>query len=90
MRAQVICIRNGQTFRGVSRNLSLGGIQVEVPGLKADSTVQLTFRIPITEALVDAIGAVVWTVERRQGIRFERLGGYSGRSIRKFCAKTTR
>jgi hypothetical protein len=63
MRAQVVCIVDSQTLRGVSRNLSHGRIPVEVPDLQTNDTVQLTFRIPVSQALVDAIGAVVWTAE---------------------------
>lgn len=84
MRAQVICIVDSQTLRGVSRNLSHGGIQVEVRDLQTNDTVQLTFRIPGSQALVDAIGAVVWTAEKRHGIRFNRLDQRGQQSIRKF------
>lgn len=90
MRAQVICIVDSQTFRGVSRDLSHGGIQLEVPDLQISNTVQLMFRIPVSQALVDVIGAVVWTTERRQGIQFNSLGGHSQQSIRKFIEDQAR
>ena len=61
MRAQVVFVVDSQTSRGVSRDLSHGGIRVEVPDLEIHDTVQLTFRIPVFQALVDAVGTVVWT-----------------------------
>ena len=88
MRAQVTCIVDSQTFRGVSRDLSHGGIQVEMPELQTADIVQLMFRIPVSQALVDAIGAVVWTTERRHGIRFNSLGGHSQQSIWKFIEES--
>ena len=84
IKANVICIVDSRTMRGVSRNLSQGGIQVEVPNLKRKDAVQLTFRLPTSHALVDAAGAVVWAVERRYGIRFNYIGEQSQQSIRQF------
>ena len=71
-------------MRGVSHNLSQGGIQVEVLHLKRKDAVRLTFRLPTSHALVDAAGAVVWVGERRYGIRFNCIGEQSQESIRQF------
>jgi len=84
IKAHVICIVNSRTMRGISRNLSHGGMQVEVPDLKMKDAVQLTFRLPISHALVDAVGAVVWAGDRRHGIRFNYIGEHSQQSIRQF------
>ena len=84
IKANVICIVDSRTMRGVSRNLSQGGIQVEVPYLKKKDAVRLTFRLPTSHALVDATGAVVWAIERRYGIRFKYIGEQSQQSIRQF------
>jgi ferredoxin len=59
IRAQVACIGDARTMRGVSWNLSQGGMQVEVNDLKPKEAVQLSFRLPASGVAVDAVGAVV-------------------------------
>ena len=89
IRAHVICIVDAQTMRGVSRNLSQGGMQVEVGDLKMKDSVQLAFRLPLSGVLVDAVGAVVWGSVRRRGIRFTSMGEQSQQTIRQFIAEQT-
>lgn len=89
IRAQVTCVVDTQTMRGVSRNLSQGGMQVEVDDLKTKDAVQLTFRLPVSGVVVDAVGAVVWGSERRRGIRFTSMGKQSQQTIRQFMAEQT-
>ena len=84
IRAQVICIANTQTFRGVTWNLSESGIQVEIPDLRKKAKIQLTFRLPVSETIIDVLGAVVWRSERRHGIKFKQVGEQSRESIRHF------
>jgi PilZ domain len=84
MRAQVICIADTLTLRGVTWNLSQNGIQVELPELKKKAKVQLTFRLPVSGTIIDALGAVVWRLERRHGIKFRQVGDQSQESIRRF------
>ena len=84
VRALVICIVNTHTIRGVTCNLSQGGIQVEVPELKRSGYVQLSFRLPLSETIIDAFGAVVWRSKRRHGIEFKYMGDQSHNSIRHF------
>ena len=84
VRAQVICIVNAHTFRGVTRNLSESGIQVEISELKRKTDVQLTFRLPVSETIIDALGAVVWCSKRRHGIKFKYMGEQTEDSIRQF------
>src|SRR5579859_1550102 len=86
IRAQVICIVDTRTMRGVSRNLSQEGMRVEGADLKRADAVQLTFRLD-AHALVDAAGAVVWAAERQCGIRFTYVGEQSRRSVRRFIAE---
>lgn len=71
------------------RNLSQGGMQVEVDDLKTKDAVQLTFRLPVSGVVVDAVGAVVWGSERRRGIRFTSMGKQSQQTIRQFMAEQT-
>jgi c-di-GMP-binding flagellar brake protein YcgR len=87
MRAQVICIADVQTLRGVTWNLSECGIQVELPELQRKAKVQLTFRLPVSGTIIDALGAVVWRSERRHGIKFQQVGEQSQQSIRDFIGE---
>ena len=77
IRAQVTCIADTRAFRGVTWNLSESGLQVELPELKRKAIVHLTFRLPISQTIIDARGAVVWRSERRPGIKFKELGDKS-------------
>jgi c-di-GMP-binding flagellar brake protein YcgR len=87
MQALVICMVDSRTLRGVSRNLSEGGMQVEVSGLKPKEGVQLSFRSPISGVAVDAVGVVTWGDDRRHGIQFTYIGAQSQRSIHEYIAK---
>jgi hypothetical protein len=84
IRAQVTCIAHTHTLRGVTRNLSQSGLQVELPELKRKTRVRLTFRLPLSGKIIDALGAVVWRLERRHGIRFKYMGDQSHESIQHF------
>jgi len=84
IRSQLICIVDTLTLRGVTWNLSQGGIQVEVPDLKEKANVQLTFRLPPLETIVDAYGTVVWHSDKRHGIEFKYMGEQSRESLRHF------
>lgn len=89
MRAQVICIANMQTSRGVTWNLSESGIQVELPDLRKRANVQLTFRLPLSDAIIEALGAVIWVSGRRNGIKFKQVGEQSRNLIRHFVEERT-
>jgi CheY-like chemotaxis protein len=85
MHSDVICTVDSQQLRGVCWNLSQGGIQIEVDGLRVGQNVHLSFRLPSTNALIDATGDVIWVVEKRQGIRFGHSKGEQ--AIRDFIAE---
>lgn len=87
IQALVICIVGSRTMRGVSRNLSEGGMQVEVSGLKPKERVQLSFRSPTSGLAVDAVGAVIWGDDRRHGIHFAYVGAQSRQSIHRYIAE---
>jgi c-di-GMP-binding flagellar brake protein YcgR len=89
MRAHVICIADSQTMRGVSWNLSHGGILAEVSSLNPKDAVQLSFRLPVSSVAIDAVGTVVWGDERRKGIQFTNVGPQSQQSIRQFITERT-
>ena len=73
-------------MRGVSWNVSQGGIQVEVCNLQQGETVRLSFMLPQPRAEIDAIGVVVWVKERRQGIQFTRVSAQNQQAIQEFIA----
>jgi c-di-GMP-binding flagellar brake protein YcgR len=84
IRAQLICIADTRTLRGATWNLSQSGIQVEVPELRREAKVQLTFRLPLSDTIIEARGAVVWLSGKRLGIKFKHMGEQSQASIRHF------
>ena len=84
MRAQATCIVDSRTMRGVTWNLSQGGMQLDASDLQLRDTVQLSFRLPGSGVAVDAVGAVVWENEKRHGIRFTNVGAQSQGSIRHY------
>ena len=84
LHAQVTCIAESRTLRGVTRNISESGIQVELPELRKRENVQLAFRLSVSGSIVDATGAVIWILGRRNGIMFKYMGEQSRMSIRQF------
>lgn len=74
-------------MRGVSWNLSQGGMLVEVSDLKPENAVQLSFRLPVFGVAVDAVGAVVWGDEKLQGIEFLNVDAHSRQSIRHYISE---
>jgi DNA-binding response OmpR family regulator len=87
LQANVTCRVGSRTLRGVSWNLSQGGMQVEVGGLKSKDSVRLSFQLPVSTATIDAAGIVVWETEQRQGIQFTKVDVQSQESIRRFIAE---
>jgi hypothetical protein len=90
IRAQVTCIADTRTLRGVTWNLSQSGLQVEVAELRRKAIVQLTFRLPLSGTIIDALGAVVWQSDRRHGIKFKYMGEQSHESIQHFIEEQRR
>ena len=87
IRADVTCTVGSRALRGVSWNLSQGGMQVEVAGLKPKDSVRLSFQLPSPAVVIDAAGVVVWGNEQRQGIQFNSLSERNQQSIRRFIAE---
>jgi len=84
LQSDVTCTVGSRTARGVSWNLSQGGMQVEVTDLKANDTVRLSFQLPVSGIVIDAAGIVIWANATRQGIQFTNVSAQSQQSIRKF------
>lgn len=87
IQADVSCTVGTRTARGTSWNLSQGGMQVEVGGLKPKDAVRLSFTLPVSGVVIDAAGIVVWANEKRQGIQFTSLTAQTQQSIRQFMAE---
>jgi hypothetical protein len=87
MRSLVVCIVDSRTMRGVSWNLGEGGMQVDVSGLKSKEAVQLSFRLPFSGLVIDAVGVVIWGDENRHGIRFTYVGAQSRQSIHQYVTE---
>ncbi|HET9281246.1 MAG TPA: response regulator [Candidatus Angelobacter sp.] len=82
-RAEVTYQSRGVTARGISSSLSLGGIVFEAPQLRSGDAVRLSFRLPSTNVLVDAIGKVVRLDEgNRAGVRFIDVNEAAQHAIR--------
>lgn len=60
LNTEVTCQIGSRTMRGMSWNLSQGGIQVEASNLTSGETVRVSFRLPVSDAAVEAVGVVVW------------------------------
>jgi CheY-like chemotaxis protein len=84
LQSDVTCTVGSRTARGVSWNLSQGGMQVEVTDLKPNDTVRLSFQLPVSGIVIDAAGIVIWANATRQGIQFTNVSAQSQQSIRKF------
>jgi CheY-like chemotaxis protein len=84
LQTEVICTVGSRTIRGISWNLSQGGMQVEASDLHVKDTVRLTFRLPVSGVSIDVTGTVAWSGESRQGIQFTTLSPPTQQSIRKY------
>jgi CheY-like chemotaxis protein len=87
LKADVLCTTDSRQIKGVTWNLSEGGMQVEADGLKAGHNVRVSFRLPSSGIVIDATCAVVWVGESRQGIRFEHINPKHTQAIRDFIAE---
>jgi CheY-like chemotaxis protein len=87
VQADVTCVVGSRTMSGVTWNLSQGGIQVEVDGLRPKDAVRLTFRLPVSGSAIEAAGTVVWGDQKRQGIQFSNVSAKNQESIRRFVSE---
>jgi CheY-like chemotaxis protein len=87
IQADVACTVGSRTLRGACWNLSQGGMQVQVGGLRPKDVVRLSFQLPISAVTIDVNGIVAWGNEQRQGIQFTNVSAQNQQSIRKFIAE---
>ena len=84
LQTEVTCTVGSRTIRGMSWNLSQGGMQIEASDLHVKETVRLSFRLPVSGVSIDVIGTVAWAGENRQGIQFTTLSPSTQQSIIKY------
>jgi CheY-like chemotaxis protein len=84
IQTDVMCEVGSRTARGVTWNLSEGGVQVEVDDLQPGNAVRLSFCLPVSGIAINAAGTVVWADVRRQGIQFTKVSTQNQQSIRDF------
>jgi CheY-like chemotaxis protein len=87
LQTEVACIVGSRTIRGMTWNLSQGGMQVEASALQPRDKVRLSFRLPVSGVSIDATGTVAWAGEKRQGIQFTILAELAQQAIRKYIAE---
>src|SRR5580704_14588825 len=56
LQTEVICTVGSRTIRGMTWNLSQGGMQVEASDLQSKDTVRVSFRLPISGMSLEAVG----------------------------------
>lgn len=87
LQTEVICVVGSRTIRGVTWNLSQGGMQIEASELQPKDTVRVSFGLPASRVSIEAVGTVAWADEKRQGIQFTNVNAKSQQSIRKYIAE---
>ena len=87
LQTEVICIVGSRTVRGMTWNLSQGGMQLEANDLQSGDGVRLSLRLPVSGVSIDATGTVAWAKEKRQGIQFATLSTSAQQSIRDYIAE---
>jgi CheY-like chemotaxis protein len=87
IQTEVMCTVGSRTIRGVTWNLSQGGMQVEAGGLRPRDTVRVSFQLPVSGVSLEVLGTVIWAKENRQGIQFTKVSPQNEQSIRQFIAE---
>lgn len=86
LNTDVTCTVGDSTLNGLVWNISNGGIQLEVAGLKLGDTVGMSFIIPQPAMVIKAQGSVVWAQEGRQGLYFTEMSLESQEAIRAYIS----
>jgi CheY-like chemotaxis protein len=87
LQTEITCTVGSRSLRGRSWNLSHGGMQVEVEGLRVGETVRVSFRLPVSDVAIDVAGAVAWVNPNRQGVRFTSVSNQDQQAIRTFVGE---
>jgi len=84
LNTKVTCTLGGSSLTGVTWNISQGGIQIEVVGLKLGDTVRMSMFLPQPPASIKAEGLVVWAQEGRQGLYFTEMSVEDQEAVRAY------
>ncbi|MFZ0287372.1 MAG: response regulator [Terriglobales bacterium] len=87
LQTNIVCTAGTRSLRGQSWNLSHGGMQIEVEGVKIGETVHVSFRLPVSEVMIEATGVIAWVNPNRQGIRFTSVSEQDQQAIRTFVGE---
>lgn len=87
MQTEVTCTAGSRNVRGMTWNISQGGMQVEVGGLNSGESVRVSFNLPSSTTSIDVFGSVVWAKQDRQGIKFTKMTNQNQEELRKFIAQ---
>jgi len=87
LQTEVTCSVGYRTMRGRTWNLSQGGIQIEVGSVQQDETVTLSFVLPGSGVMIEAVGVVAWARENRQGVHFTKISPQNQQQVRNFISQ---
>lgn len=87
MQTEVTCATGPHSVRGITWNLSQGGMQLEVDGLRTGETVRINFQLPSSTIRIDTFGKVVWIRHDRQGIQFTKLTNQIQEEIQRYITQ---
>jgi CheY-like chemotaxis protein len=87
MQTEVTCEVGPRSVRGITWNLSQGGMQVETDGLQTGETVRVSFHLPSSTIKIDTVGRVVWVKQDRQGIQFTKMTNQNQEQIQRFISQ---
>jgi len=90
MQTEVTCTAGARSVKGITWNLSQGGMQVEVNDLHPDEPVRVSFRLPSSSTTIDAFGVVVWVKPDRQGIKFTKMTNQNQVEVRNFIVQVAK
>ena len=80
------CTIADKTLNGLTWNISQGGIQLEVAGLKLGDTVRMSFILPQLATVIKAQGVVVWAQGGRQGFYFTEMSVEHQETVRTYIS----
>jgi hypothetical protein len=87
LNTDVTCTLEGRMLNGVIWNISQGGIQLEVAGLKLGSSVSLSFILPQPATVIKAQGVVAWDQGGRQGLYFTEMSVEDQEMVRAYVLR---
>jgi len=87
MQTDVVCRVGSKDRKGISWNISQGGMQIEVQGLTIGDDIQVSFTLPQPRVWIEAEGVVAWAKGERQGVHFTRMKVEYQAVVRDFIAQ---